>query len=58
MSCCVGAVDGGYITYANRDSGLLAKNNVFNATITPQNNSLYMMFGSYAEHGKNGTRTG
>ena len=39
------------MTYANRDSGVLAKQNRFNATINPDNNSLYMIYGSYVEHG-------
>lgn len=44
-------VQGGYITYANNDSGKMAYEDIYNAKLCPEHNSLYMMFGSYAEHG-------
>jgi hypothetical protein len=48
---CVGNVVGGFLVYSNCDSGVLAEDDGFNATIQPNNNSLYMIMGSYVEHG-------
>jgi hypothetical protein len=44
-------VVGGHLSYSKCDSGVLAEDDTFNATLQPNNNSLYMIMGSYVEHG-------
>ena len=47
----LGDVSGGYLTYSNSDDGLLSKKKKFNTDFDPKPNSIYMIFGSYVEHG-------